>query len=356
MTNETADKALTLVFKSPSSNIKIEFQGGESLLNFELIRYIVGRAKQINAQLAKPRNLQFVAATNMTFLTSEIIEFFGEQGIYFSTSIDGPEDLHNANRPYKGRGAFNAVCDNIRLIQSSLGKDMVSALMTTTGRSLGREREIIDQYVSLGFGGIFLRPLSPYGFAVKTKTYYDYSAEEWVEFYTRALDYILELNRGGLTFSEYYTSVILQKMLRPNSTGYVNLQSPAGSGIMAVIYDYNGRVYASDEGRMMAQMQDEKFCLGHVDESYEELFLGERLYELIDESFAYSAPQCSDCAFLTWCGSDPEYHWATQRDLTGHKSSSGFCRKNMAIFQQLIRRLERRDRDAEILKSWAGVC
>lgn len=353
MSEDHAEMALGHVFRNPNPNIKIEFQGGESLLNFELIKFIVRRAKEINQGLGGIKNLQFVAATNMTFLTDEIVNFFGQEGILFSTSIDGPEDLHNANRPYKGANAFSVVCQNIRRVQNTLGRDKVSALMTTTGRSLGRAKEIIDQYVALGFEGIFLRPLSPYGFAVKTKTYYDYTAEEWIQFYTEGLDYILEINKGGLPFVEYYSSVILQKMHRSTSTGYVNLQSPAGSGIMAVIYDYNGRIYASDEGRMMSQMQDERFCLGSVDQSYEDIFLGEKLFAILDESLAQSSPQCSDCAFLPWCGSDPEYHWATQRDITGHKAFSGFCRKNMSIFQQLVSRLGRDDEDSRILRSWA---
>src|SRR5688572_13128732 len=50
MTRAHADKALALVFRSPSPNLKIEFQGGESLLNFELIRYIVERAESLNLQ------------------------------------------------------------------------------------------------------------------------------------------------------------------------------------------------------------------------------------------------------------------------------------------------------------------
>src|SRR6266508_3555744 len=41
MTEEMATKAIDLTFRSPAKNIKIEFQGGEPLLNFELIKYIV---------------------------------------------------------------------------------------------------------------------------------------------------------------------------------------------------------------------------------------------------------------------------------------------------------------------------
>jgi uncharacterized protein len=39
--------------------------------------------------------------------------------------------------------------------------------MTTTEASLNRVEDIIDEYLRLDLDGIFLRPLSPYGFAVK---------------------------------------------------------------------------------------------------------------------------------------------------------------------------------------------
>lgn len=350
MSIENAENALNLIFKSPNPHIKIEFQGGESLLNFELIKHIVKSAK-IRAA-ADNRDLAFVAATNMTHVTDEIIDFFGTEGVTFSTSIDGPADLHNANRPYKGANAFEIVCGNIRKVQQRLGLHSVSALMTTTARSLGREREIIDQYLELGFNGIFLRSLSPYGFAIKTKTYFEYSSAQWFDFYVSALDYILEINRNGYHFIEYYTRLVLTKMLRLQNTGYVNLQSPSGLGTMGVIYDYDGKVYGSDEGRMMAQMHDDRFMLGNVGDSYESIFLGEKLVSITDETISQSSPQCSDCAFLPWCGSDPDYHWSTQRDVVGHKAFSGFCHKNTQIFKHIISILSKGGQDAEILKSW----
>ena len=46
MTKETADKSIDLVFQSPFNHGKIEFQGGEPLLNFEILKYIVMRPKQ----------------------------------------------------------------------------------------------------------------------------------------------------------------------------------------------------------------------------------------------------------------------------------------------------------------------
>jgi sulfatase maturation enzyme AslB (radical SAM superfamily) len=39
MSEETADRAIDLMLQSPSEHLKVEFQGGESLLNFPLIKY-----------------------------------------------------------------------------------------------------------------------------------------------------------------------------------------------------------------------------------------------------------------------------------------------------------------------------
>ena len=46
--------------------------------------------------------------------------------------------------------------------------------MTTTEASLDRVEEIVDEYLKQGLDGIFLRPLSPYGFAIKTKQFHKY--------------------------------------------------------------------------------------------------------------------------------------------------------------------------------------
>jgi uncharacterized protein len=46
MTEETAERAMELMFRSPSPHLTLEFQGGEPLLNFELIRFIVLRCKE----------------------------------------------------------------------------------------------------------------------------------------------------------------------------------------------------------------------------------------------------------------------------------------------------------------------
>ncbi|MEK9942839.1 MAG: radical SAM protein, partial [Gammaproteobacteria bacterium] len=175
MSEETALKSLRLALSSPSNEIKIEFQGGESLLNFELIKFIVQQAKA----MAGDKRVSFVIATNLAVITDEILAFCKEHAIDISTSLDGPEDLHNANRPRPGRDSYQRTIEGIERVRNVLGVDHVSALMTTTKASLGRVRDIIDEYLANGFHNIFLRPLSPYGFAIRTRAFSGYDSERW---------------------------------------------------------------------------------------------------------------------------------------------------------------------------------
>jgi uncharacterized protein len=60
MSDETAQSALDIAFESPSKRIKIEFQGGEPLLNFSLIMKVVSEARLKAA--TKGKSVDFVIA------------------------------------------------------------------------------------------------------------------------------------------------------------------------------------------------------------------------------------------------------------------------------------------------------
>jgi sulfatase maturation enzyme AslB (radical SAM superfamily) len=228
--------------------------------------------------------------------------------------------------------------------------------MTTTDASLDRVEQIVDEYLKLKLDGIFLRALSPYGFAVKTKLFHQYDTKRWMEFYTRGLRYILEINRQGRPFVEFYARLLLQRMLSDRPTGYVDLRSPAGIGLGALVYNYDGRVFASDEGRMLAETGDNTFELGTASAAtYSSLVLSDKLIELVANSLTQCAPECSDCVFESHCGADPVYHHATQRDSVGIKPLSDFCARQKGIMTLLLEILESSSDDAAILRRWGGI-
>ena len=60
------------------------------------------------------------------------------------------------------------------------------------------------------------------------------------------------------------------------------MQSPCGDIIGGAIYDYDGNVYAADEGQMLARTGDKKFLLGNVlTDDWKEIFAGEKAREIV---------------------------------------------------------------------------
>ena len=354
MSEHTAERALSIALESPARHIKIEFQGGEPLLNFPLIAKIVANAKL--AALKAGKQVEFVIASNLALLSDDILAFCKANSVLLSTSLDGPAELHNRNRPRPGGNSYELAVKGIRAAQKALGADRVGALMTTTEASLDRVEEIIDEYVALGLDGIFLRPLSPYGFAVKTKQIKKYDAKRWLEFYKRGLAYILDINRTGKHFFEFYTLLLLRRMFSDTPIGYVDLRSPAGIGLGALVYNYDGKVFASDEGRMLAEMGDNTFELGHVEDAdYRSLVLSEKLIDLVGSSLSQCAPECLHCVYESHCGADPVYHHATQNDALGIKPLSGFCLRQKGVLGTVLDLLDSSPDDAKVLRNWSAM-
>lgn len=352
MNVETAKKCVDLVFMSPSPTIKIEFQGGEPLLNFETVKYIVQYAKKLNRLYRK--NLEFVICTNLLGLNEEVLNYFAEHQIWVSTSLDGPKNLHDANRiNRKGAGTYDLVRNNIQATQEKLGVERVSALMVTTRDNVHKLTSVVDEYVKQRFNSIFIRTIHPYGRAAKENLGYD--VEKFVSNYKKALEYIIRLNFDGVTFSEQYATIILKKILTPFATMFVDLQSPAGTGINCVVYGYNGDVFVSDEARMLSKMGDNRFLMGNVHKNkYQELFNGRIVRKTVENSVVESMPLCSECAFQMYCGADPVRNYSFHGDLLGHRPTSEFHQTNYLIIRHLMELIKQND--PEIMNVfWAWI-
>jgi His-Xaa-Ser system radical SAM maturase HxsB len=352
MTAETAEKSIDLMLASPGQFLTMELQGGESLLAFPRVERMVRSARRKAAALGK--DLDVVVTTNLAHLNEEMLSFFKEENVKVSTSLDGPAFIHNKNRPRPDGDSYERTVAGIDRCREELGTDRVAALMTTTRHSLGYPKQIIDEYVSRDFHSLFLRPISPYGFAVKTRKKTGYNIDLFLDFYKSGLEHILEINRRGYYLVEVYTKLLLTKMLTPFGTGYVDLQSPAGAAWNVLVYNYDGSVFASDESRMLAEMHDLTFKLGNVHtHTRTELFSSDAFHTLLEWGCNEGLPGCSDCAFQPYCGSDPIFHQATQGDPCGLRPTSDFCRRNMEVMRYLFDIIRKNDLDVmRIFWSW----
>lgn len=351
MPKKYIDKGIDYMLNSPSQHVTMEFQGGEALLAFENIVYAVERTKKLATE--KEKTVTYVICTNLAMLTEEILLYCKDNDILISSSLDGPAFVHNENRKRPGKNSYELATKGIELTRKILGNDKISALMTTTNLSLEYPKEIVDEYYKQGFRNIFLRPISPYGFALKNEKKNKYATEKFIEFYKIALNHILEYNYKGEYFSEDFAVILLKKILTPFPVGYVDLNSPSGAITNAIVFNYDGYIYASDESRMLAEAKDFQFQLGHFDtHSYEEVFYGKKAEEISNVMTNESLAGCSECAFQSYCGSDPVHNHATQGDMYGYRPTSDFCARNMEIIRYLIELMENDKKIKRIFESW----
>ena len=342
-------KAIHLMLSSPEEKITMEFQGGEALLAFDKIKFAHNYTSSLAPKLNK--KITYVICTNLAPINEDILNYCKTNEILISSSLDGHEELHNKNRIKKDRDSYQLAVKGIDLTKKILGKENISALMTTTKLSLEYPLEIIDEYRKNGFDSIFLRPISPYGFAVRNKNS-SYLTEEFLNFFNKGLNYIIELNKKGEYFREIYTSIILKKMLTAYSDNYVDLMSPSGLINSVIVYDYNGNIYTSDEARMLSQMRDETFRLGTVDNTWEELLNNSIIDKISEAGVNEYMAGCDTCAYNVYCGSDPVHNHATQGDIYGYRPSSSFCKRNMGVMDIIFNKIDEDKEVLEIFKNW----
>ncbi len=360
MTEMTAKKVVDTIFKSPSNNIRIEFQGGEPLLNWKVLKYIVKYAKGLNE--TKKKNLLISLVSNLTLMDGEKLKFLLEEDVEISTSFDGPADVHNKNRIFAEGDSHELVTAQIKKIQKSMaekrkkekGKTIfpIHGILTTTRFSLNKYKEIIDEYKRLGLDGIFLRPLSPLGLERQTAGIIGYGAEEFIRFYKRSMDYILELNLKGQFFKEINTFYLLRKILKKKDPNYLEMRSPCGAGIGQMAYDYNGIVYTCDEGRMAERMGHSNFRLGNVFENdYDRMLNNETVKIMGLASCLDNQAGCLDCVYKPYCGICPLTNYIEYGTIFPQITNTDKCKINKAILDYLFAKINDK-RVRPILESW----
>lgn len=335
--NAACDTAL----QSTAPQLTIEFQGGDPLIRFDMVRHAIDRIR--TSSVFSRKHVRFVVCSTLHQLTEEMCEFFRHTGTILSTSIDGPRELHNQNRPLPTRDSYERTVRGIQIARKLIGTDSVSALMTTTRASLSQPEAIVDEYVSLGFHEIFIRPLSQYGFAKNPRARFQYSLDEFFQFYQRCLDRILYWNSEGYPLREAYASILLNKILSTFDGGYIDLQSPSGAGLGCLVYNYDGYVYPSDESRMLAETGDLSLRLGKIGNSIPDLLESDAQKALIRSSLPESSAACSSCAYNVYCGHNPVDAQARFGSPDGPTEETDHCRRHKLLFDEIFFRLKKAD-------------
>lgn len=349
MTIETAKRAVDIALQTPARYITIEFQGGEPLLNFETLKFIVEYANENK----EDKQVEFSLVSNLMLLDEEKADFLAEHNVMICTSLDGDENLHNRNRPYFQRNPFQIL---VRRLEALKNRGIaVSAIQTTTRYSLTQYKEMVNQYIALGLEQITVRPLTPLGYAEQNWEKIGYTVDEFLKFYRNVLEYILEYNRKGVLVIEGHARIFLSKIFHHDAGNYMELRSPCGGAIGQLAYYHNGKVYSCDEARMLAEMGDDSFCLGNVyEDDYNDLLESPACKVLANASCLEGLSDCCDCVFHPYCGTCPVISYARYKTVYPSLNKEYRCSIYKGIQEILFEKIS--ENDPEILRFFQEWC
>lgn len=346
LNTEDASAISSLISSSPRQHIKVEFQGGESTLNISFISSLITKLK------TSDKEFSFVITTNLVSLTDEILDLCKKHSIDLSISIDGPEDVHTANRTHPNKEYFKDIIKNIDLARKQLGKDRVNAVCTLSKSSLSQVTRIPLFYKKMNFHYLSLRHITEIGFA---RNHDGYTFDEWFAAFKEGLDTIIKINQSGYFLVEGISELYLQKLFGSRRNVFVDMHNPIAMGANAVVINYDGEVYLSDESRMLAEEGDNSLSFGlnirNQKLSCQDILSSKTAVEVIRDSQIISSPICASCAYQSHCGNDLVHNYNISGDFIGYKPFSFICQRTKSVIEHILELYED-PAVAKVFNSW----
>jgi His-Xaa-Ser system radical SAM maturase HxsB len=342
---DTLKQVLSFLDGLSTDTIKVEFQGGEPLLRVDLLERVREFCRE------RFTTSQFVVCTNLQQLGTREWAFIEAADTYASTSIDGDFNIHT-NQRTQNKGTTDAFFANVKEAATRLTKGHLSALPTIDVNNPPDFATLIDTYESLGISSIFLRPINHQGFA-RRRTKDSEEVQKWNALHAKFMDFIIERNfRTKRVVEEYYFSLCLKRILKAGHDSYVDLRNPSLFATDYIVIDYDGKLYPTDESRMLSRIGHVDLAVGHTSTGIDT----KKAAELSASSFNNFNPDCIHCPYQPFCGTDIVDDISRYNRVDIPKADTWFCMKQLSIFDRVFDAIYSADEAVQFsLASWAGL-
>lgn len=129
--------------------------GGEPLMNFPVVKDVVLYAEKRGAETGKV--VHFEVATNASLLDKGKIAFFKEHDIDVQVSLDGPKQVQDAQRPFRGgKGSYEATVPRIKELLEALPESGCRAILVAPTDP----QQVKDALHGIGFLSTSITPAS----------------------------------------------------------------------------------------------------------------------------------------------------------------------------------------------------
>jgi len=152
---KTAKNSIDYILSDDTDKLKIQFTGGEPLLNFDLIEKVI---KYCNKEYDYI-NVSYAVQTNGTLLNNELIEKIKDLHLKIGISIDGIE-VNDILRPYEDGNS--STLDTLRGIYLLNSYNIPFGITTViTNKNLPFIKEFVEYLIALGVKSISFDLLKP---------------------------------------------------------------------------------------------------------------------------------------------------------------------------------------------------
>jgi uncharacterized protein len=161
MQPEVARRAARFLVESSGERKRVTLVlfGGEPLLNLPAMQAAVIEAQA--AASAAGKELAVSLTTNGTRFTPPVVEFLRAHRIALTVSIDGPPQIHDANRRYAGGGGtYDDVVAGLEVLRAHRLKPP-AARVTLNPPQWPRIPEVFAHLLQLGFAEVGIAPATP---------------------------------------------------------------------------------------------------------------------------------------------------------------------------------------------------
>jgi uncharacterized protein len=154
----------------------IVIYGGEPLMNFETVRYLLELIGQYKASKKLPLKTLVIINTNGTLITKDIADILAASGVSVSISLDGATARANACRKFvDGKPAFDSVLRGLNIAQEAGCACSLSTTMTE--ETIKDERQIVEMAERLHIQSMGLNTLMTDDYFRVSDDYYEKSAD-----------------------------------------------------------------------------------------------------------------------------------------------------------------------------------
>ena len=161
MDDATARQSVDFMFAEAegSPTVNLTFFGGETLLNFKMLKSTLAYARQRGEELGKQVNASLT--TNATLLREEIVDWFIENDVGVTVSIDGAREQQDKFRVFSnGMGSYDIILPRIKDLLARHTRRPVGARVTLTGQNLDVASIYRHLFEEIGFWEVGFAPVT----------------------------------------------------------------------------------------------------------------------------------------------------------------------------------------------------